>query len=31
MMLSNQPFFLEGDPERVCLLLHGLGGGVYAM
>jgi carboxylesterase len=30
-MLSNQPFFLEGDPERVCLLLHGLGGGVYAM
>jgi hypothetical protein len=27
-MLSNQPFFLEGDPERACLLLHGL---VYAI
>ena len=27
--LSNQPFFLEGERDRACLLLHGLGGGVY--
>jgi carboxylesterase len=28
-MLSNQPFYLSGDQDRACLLLHGLGGGVY--
>lgn len=30
-MLSNQPFFLEGKDDRVCLMLHGLGGGTYEM
>jgi carboxylesterase len=30
-MLSNQPFFLPGDTDHACLLLHGLGGGVYEM
>lgn len=32
-MLTNRPFFLEssGHPDQVCLLLHGLGGGVYEM
>ena len=32
MKLSNQPFLLESATnDRVCLLLHGLGGGVYEM
>ncbi len=33
LMLSNQPFLLEGSvtSDRACLLLHGLGGGVYEM
>ena len=33
MKLSNQPFFLEPSTtiDHVCLLLHGLGGGVYEM
>jgi carboxylesterase len=30
-MLSNQPFFLPADSGHACLLLHGLGGGVYEM
>lgn len=30
-MLSNQPFFLPGDQNHACLLLHGLGGGIYEM
>jgi carboxylesterase len=32
-MLINQPFLLKGPVENdhVCLLLHGLGGGVYEM
>ncbi|HEY9823976.1 MAG TPA: alpha/beta fold hydrolase [Stenomitos sp.] len=30
-MLTNTPFLLPGDPNHVCLLLHGLGGGVYEM
>lgn len=31
-MLQNQPFFLKSDcRDRACLLLHGLGGGVYEM
>lgn len=32
-MLKNEPFFLIADPntDRACLLLHGLGGGVYEM
>ncbi|CAA9590159.1 hypothetical protein AVDCRST_MAG81-5158 [uncultured Synechococcales cyanobacterium] len=29
-MLRNQPFFLNGG-EQACLLLHGLGSGVYEM
>ena len=29
--LKNEPFLLENSGERACLLLHGLGGGVYAM
>lgn len=33
MKLSNQPFFWEipTESDRACLLLHGLGGGVYEM
>lgn len=32
MKLSNQPFLLETPTsDRACLLLHGLGGGVYEM
>ena len=31
MKLSNQPFLLETEGDRACLLLHGLGGGVYEM
>lgn len=32
MKLSNQPFLLESaTSDRACLLLHGLGGGVYEM
>ncbi len=33
MKLSNQPFFLEPSTtnDHACLLLHGLGGGVYEM
>ena len=32
MKLSNQPFLLESATnDHVCLLLHGLGGGVYEM
>lgn len=32
-MLKNQPFFLEAqsNTQQACLLLHGLGGGVYEM
>ncbi|BAC89950.1 gll2009 [Gloeobacter violaceus PCC 7421] len=30
-MLENKPFFLKASAERVCLLLHGLGGGPYEM
>jgi carboxylesterase len=32
-MLENKPFFweAEGNTDRACLLLHGLGGGVYEM
>jgi len=30
-MLSNKPFFLENSQEHACLLLHGLGGGVYEL
>jgi carboxylesterase len=32
-MLTNQPFFLTGSTQAdtACLLLHGLGGGVYEM
>ncbi|OLP16792.1 carboxylesterase [Leptolyngbya sp. 'hensonii'] len=32
-MLTNTPFFLEGSEacSHACLLLHGLGGGVYEM
>ncbi len=32
-MLKNQPFFLVGteSDQHACLLLHGLGGGVYEM
>ncbi len=30
-MLSNEPFFLSNKTEHACLLLHGLGGGVYEM
>jgi carboxylesterase len=32
-MLTNQPFFWQGSTkaEEACLLLHGLGGGVYEM
>ena len=29
--LKNEPFLLESLGDRVCLLLHGLGGGVYEM
>lgn len=31
--LNNEPFFHQGDPVKshACLLLHGLGGGVYEM
>ncbi len=32
MKLSNQPFLLESaTSDHACLLLHGLGGGVYEM
>ena len=31
MKLSNKPFFLESTGDHACLLLHGLGGGVYEM
>lgn len=31
MALENKPFFLKGDPSHACLMLHGLGGGVYEM
>lgn len=32
MKLSNQPFLLESaNSDHACLLLHGLGGGVYEM
>ncbi|WP_017327038.1 carboxylesterase [Synechococcus sp. PCC 7336] len=27
--LKNKPFLLNGTTDRACLLLHGLGGGVY--
>jgi carboxylesterase len=32
-MLTNRPFLLESPtyPDQACLLLHGLGGGVYEM
>ncbi len=32
-MLKNEPFFweVEGATDRACLMLHGLGGGVYEM
>ena len=30
-MLTNDPFFLENSQEHACLLLHGLGGGVYEL
>ncbi|MEO1134538.1 MAG: carboxylesterase, partial [Cyanobacteria bacterium J06639_1] len=30
-MLSNQPFLLEAEGDRACLLMHGLGGGAYEM
>lgn len=32
-MLTNRPFLLQNSnhPDQVCLLLHGLGGGVYEM
>jgi carboxylesterase len=32
-MLTNRPFFLANPshPDQACLLLHGLGGGVYEM
>ncbi|WP_218080281.1 alpha/beta hydrolase [Anthocerotibacter panamensis] len=30
-MFNNQPFILEGTAGRACLLLHGLGGGVYEL
>ena len=29
--LSNTPFLTHGDRGHVCLLLHGLGGGIYEM
>lgn len=29
--LKNEPFLLNGTTNRACLLLHGLGGGVYEM
>lgn len=29
--LKNEPFLLESNSDRACLLLHGLGGGVYEM
>jgi carboxylesterase len=31
MVLSNQPFLLRGSRSRACLLLHGLGGGIYEL
>lgn len=30
-MLENKPFLLPGSSAHACLLLHGLGGGVYEM
>jgi carboxylesterase len=30
-MLSNEPFLWRGAGEHACLLLHGLGGGVYEL
>lgn len=30
-MLENKPFLLPGSSTHACLLLHGLGGGVYEM
>jgi carboxylesterase len=30
-MLSNEPFLWRGSGEHACLLLHGLGGGVYEL
>jgi esterase/lipase len=30
-MLSNNPFLLENSQDHACLLLHGLGGGVYEL
>ena len=29
--LKNEPFLLRSNGDRACLLLHGLGGGVYEM
>jgi len=29
--LKNEPFLWKGTSDRACLLLHGLGGGVYEM
>ncbi len=29
--LSDEPFLWEGSSDRACLLLHGLGGGVYQL
>ncbi|MGY3253842.1 carboxylesterase [Thermostichus sp. MS-CIW-19] len=30
-MLSNEPFLWRGSGDHACLLLHGLGGGVYEL
>lgn len=30
-MLSNEPFLFNNSADQACLLLHGLGGGVYEM
>jgi carboxylesterase len=30
-MLSNEPFLWRGAGEHACLLLHGLGGGIYEL
>jgi carboxylesterase len=30
-MLKNEPFLFKGEQDTACLLLHGLGGGVYEM
>lgn len=29
--LTHDPFFLPGSPTHACLLLHGLGGGIYQL